>query len=431
VSITAAGHINELADCDTASYEAASGRELSAEPGVAYACLRFVDDRAGDVVTVVAEVSRPGPTLIAERDVRLPRGPTPTVTRTSTPVNTPTRTQTATVTPTFTASRTATITPTATETGTATETATMTPTQTSTASPTVTDTPGAEIRVAVSDGTGRPGGEAEVDVSIVDLRDAVYGLQFDLLFQQGVFTLTQMGQRCRADPRLENHLVSVTVAFDPNVPPGTQRFRFVVFDTIGDQNLVETGGLVQCRLPVLSTAPLGVTPITLDRVLALDELGSLLDGVLKVSGSVLIDPDAPLPTSTPTVTPTFTSTETPTLTPTRTATDTPPPTDTATATRTATSTATTTVTPAATDTATPTLTGTASPSPTPTKTPPLCAGDCDGDGEVSVAELIRAVNIALGRAPIASCENLDVNGDGRIGVEELIAAVARSLGERP
>jgi hypothetical protein len=240
-----------------------------------------------------------------------------------------------------------------------------------------------------------------------------------------------MGQRCRADPRLENHFVSVTVAFDPNVPPGTQRFRFVVFDTIGDQNLVETGGLVQCRLPVLASAPLGVTPITLDRVLPLDERGELIDGVLKVSGSVLIDPNAPLPTSTPTVTPTFTFTETPTQTPTRTATDTPTPTSTSTPSPTATSTATNTVTPTATDTATPTPSETASPSPTPTATALPCTGDCDGDQEVSVAELIRAVNIALGSAPVESCEDLDANEDGQIGVEELIAAVARSLGDCP
>jgi hypothetical protein len=438
VSITASALTNVLPDCVVA-FIAATGQEVNLQPGVALACLTYLDSRGGDFVTVVAEVSRPGGTLTAQREVRLPPGPTPTITHTRTPVDTPTRTQTATVTPTFSPSLTATISPTFTVTPTPADTATVTttptdtPPDTPTPTATVTETPAAEIRVVVSDGAGRPGGEAELEVSMVDQEGVVFGMQFDLLFQQGVFTLTQLAQRCRAHPRLANHFVAVTVAFDPVVPPGTQRFRFAVFDTIGEQNLLESGGLVQCRLPVLAGAPLGFTPVTLDRVLALDELGTLLDGVLKVSGRVLIDPDAPLPTSTPTGTPSFTATETATGTATPTATDTPEDTPTATPSRTATVTAVSTPTPTvtvtrmATETATATPTGAASNSPTPTPTRLPCPGDCDGNGEVTVAEVVRAVHIALGRRGVAPCPAVDTNGDGRVAVSELIAAVNRLL----
>lgn len=55
------------------------------------------------------------------------------------------------------------------------------------------------------------------------------------------------------------------------------------------------------------------------------------------------------------------------------------------------------------------------------------AGDCDGDGRVSIAELVRGVNIALGRASIESCPAFDCNGDGQVGINELIKGVNSAL----
>jgi hypothetical protein len=56
-----------------------------------------------------------------------------------------------------------------------------------------------------------------------------------------------------------------------------------------------------------------------------------------------------------------------------------------------------------------------------------CVGDCNGDGAVTVSELITGVNIALGNLPIDACSVLDVNGDGMVEINELIAAVAAAL----
>jgi hypothetical protein len=55
---------------------------------------------------------------------------------------------------------------------------------------------------------------------------------------------------------------------------------------------------------------------------------------------------------------------------------------------------------------------------------PFCRGDCDGDGVVTVSELIRGVAIALGRLPLSACADLDVDGGGTIDIDELILAVA-------
>jgi hypothetical protein len=56
-----------------------------------------------------------------------------------------------------------------------------------------------------------------------------------------------------------------------------------------------------------------------------------------------------------------------------------------------------------------------------------CAGDCDGDGRVEVAEVVTLVNIALGDAPLSSCPAGDLDHNDRITVDELVAAVSNVL----
>jgi len=71
---------------------------------------------------------------------------------------------------------------------------------------------------------------------------------------------------------------------------------------------------------------------------------------------------------------------------------------------------------------TPTLVFTATPTWTPG---PSCHGDCDGDGFVSVDELVRVVNIASDVQPIESCDEM---ADYRsLGIDDLVLAVNMSL----
>ena len=98
-------------------------------------------------------------------------------------------------------------------------------------------------------------------------------------------------------------------------------------------------------------------------------------------------------------------------------------------------------TPGATATPTTRVTGTttvgpsSTPTPTPTRTPlpsrtadgTGCAGDCSGDASVAINELITAVNIALGSAPVDGCRSVDVSGDGMVAINELIGAVNNAL----
>lgn len=56
-----------------------------------------------------------------------------------------------------------------------------------------------------------------------------------------------------------------------------------------------------------------------------------------------------------------------------------------------------------------------------------CAGDCDRGGTVDIAELVRGVRIALGVEGLDQCSDLDTNGDGMVTVDELIRAAGAAL----
>lgn len=56
-----------------------------------------------------------------------------------------------------------------------------------------------------------------------------------------------------------------------------------------------------------------------------------------------------------------------------------------------------------------------------------CGGDCSGDGEVTVDELIIGVNIALGSVTVDQCSSIDADSDGEVTINEIIGAVNAAL----
>jgi hypothetical protein len=68
-----------------------------------------------------------------------------------------------------------------------------------------------------------------------------------------------------------------------------------------------------------------------------------------------------------------------------------------------------------------------SPSPSPIPSPTPCAADCNGDGEVTVDELLTAVNIALGNAEVSACPPADASADGVVTVDEILRGVDAAL----
>ncbi len=56
-----------------------------------------------------------------------------------------------------------------------------------------------------------------------------------------------------------------------------------------------------------------------------------------------------------------------------------------------------------------------------------CVGDCGGDGTVTVDDLVKGVNLALGNAGADPCPSFDFNGDGSVTIDEIIMGVNAAL----
>ena len=62
-----------------------------------------------------------------------------------------------------------------------------------------------------------------------------------------------------------------------------------------------------------------------------------------------------------------------------------------------------------------------------------CSGDCDGNGTVTIGEIVKTVNVFLGRplcdpaVPTASCPVADADFDGAVSLGEVMQTVAASL----
>jgi len=57
----------------------------------------------------------------------------------------------------------------------------------------------------------------------------------------------------------------------------------------------------------------------------------------------------------------------------------------------------------------------------------VCVGDCNGDGTVSISEVLTGVNIALGTEPLSRCPSFDTDHNGVLAIQELLAAVLSAV----
>jgi len=82
-----------------------------------------------------------------------------------------------------------------------------------------------------------------------------------------------------------------------------------------------------------------------------------------------------------------------------------------------------------TPTSSPTPPATPSPSdtPSPSPTPCACVGDCGGTGSVTIEDLLKMINVALGSEEVFTCESGDQNRDSDITIDEILLAVANAL----
>ena len=66
---------------------------------------------------------------------------------------------------------------------------------------------------------------------------------------------------------------------------------------------------------------------------------------------------------------------------------------------------------------------------------PACTGDCNGDGRVTIGEILKCINMLLGIHPLVvephECSAIDINRNGRVEIVEIVAAVDSVLNGCP
>jgi hypothetical protein len=304
---------------------------------------------------------------------------TATPTRTTTPIQTPTNTPSIAPTPTWTLSATPTKTPTASGTATRTQTPTPTRTPSHTVSPTI-----AGLGIIVGTAVGNPGDTVALTVTLhaPAVTPGVAGAQNDFTYDSTRISVAVRAgghPNCTVNPAIEKE--ATEFSFLPVGCSGTActTVRALMFSTSDPLLTIPDGSaLYTCQVLIAADAPLATYMVTASNVLL-----SLPDGAELCSGST----NPPCTAVNGAVTVTHIPSPTPTLT------------RTATATATASTTATATAVP--------------------------CVGDCGGDGQVTVNELLVMINIALGNP--GSCAAGDVNHDGQITVNEILLAVNNAL----
>ncbi|HVM98198.1 MAG TPA: hypothetical protein VMT89_17515 [Candidatus Acidoferrales bacterium] len=242
------------------------------------------------------------------------------------------------------------------------------------AQPTPSDVPSVEL----SSQQAVVGGTAVLGVRVHTAGASVGAVQVDLTFDSvntPLLSISNGAPDCSISPELNEQFLAV---FRPMGCADTacNMVRTFVFPSTFPIPAIPDGAMLySCRFTVQPATPLGSYSVALSNLLIGDLNGDPLQATVAADGSIIVVE------ATPTATPS------------------PSPTSTTTPTRTA--------------------------SPTPTIVP--CVGDCNGDGEVTIDELILAVSITLGSGKPTPCLAADKNGDGDVTIDELIAAVNRAL----
>lgn len=282
-----------------------------------------------------------------------------------------------------------------------TNTPVVTPTQIQT--PTATGTsPVSGPGIGLGSAIGNPGDTVSVSATLQapGVTPGVTGAQNDFTYDSSKIAVMGHGGAigvgrpdCSANPMISKE--ATQFSFLPRGCTGVTctGVRVLVFSLDEPNQLIPDGSvLYSCQVRIAADAPLG-------------------QYVLALSNTVLSLPSPPggqacSSTSNPPCT-LVDGAVTVSILPTRTATPTPTPSP----------------------TCTPTFTATSIPSATATTTltPIPCVGDCSGDRHVGIDAILIMVNIALGNAKVDICSVADANQDGQVTVDEIVTAVNNAL----
>jgi hypothetical protein len=222
---------------------------------------------------------------------------------------------------------------------------------------------------------GAPGAIVQISMRITPRGARPVGVQVDLLYDPSVVTLVDP-QGCALRDGLTTHSARTASLSDP--PPGLAGVRVVVLPkdlaAVPLPRIPRPATLFTCGFRVASSAASGRFPIVATGLVATDPEGHRPQRLVARNGQVAVRGGR------------------------------------------------SGVTPALAAQAT---AGSATGQPLAAAT--SCVGDCDASGSVTVDEVVRGVNIALGTATVSICPAADSDGDGQVLVNEIVKAVNNAL----
>lgn len=211
---------------------------------------------------------------------------------------------------------------------------------------------GGMVTLTVGAVAGAPGDTVTVPIDLGGGQGEVATAQMDLLFDPNVMTIADPENPCTKDARLTEHVFSALTTNSPPPPTGLQRLRLFVGDITPPVATFDDGRIATCTFQLKAGAM--AASLTADRLNVGDAHGDVF-GSQAVTGGVSI------------------------LVP------------------------------------TPTPGGGVGHAP--------CPGDCDADGNVQANEITVAVRIMAGESPLSDCAAADADGDGQVFVTDITRAI--------
>lgn len=159
---------------------------------------------------------------------------------------------------------------------------------------------GGMVTLTVGPATAAPGDTATISLDISGGQGEVATVQLDLLFDPSV---VEVGAgACALDPRLTEHVLSVTQPNDPPAPAGLQRLRIFLGDLSAPVAAFADGRIATCAFHVKPGASAATLTLAADRMNVGDARGDVF-GSQTVSGGVSILLPTPIPAPIPTARP--------------------------------------------------------------------------------------------------------------------------------
>jgi hypothetical protein len=156
------------------------------------------------------------------------------------------------------------------------------------------------VTLTVGSASGAAGNTAAVSIDLSGGGGEVATAQLDLLFDPTAFDITDPSVACVKDPRLTEHVLSVTLPDAPPAPPGLQRLRLFVGDLTPPVSTFADGRIATCTFGVKGGGTATQVALEADRLNVGDALGNVF-GSQAVSGgvSILLPTPTPVPVPTP------------------------------------------------------------------------------------------------------------------------------------